>query len=838
MMDDVIDLCSSGEEEPIAVVAVSKPQHSFLELSDDEDNRQVIAPKSFQQKKNLVTPEAGQKVTSAVDGGQHKVKKPRSLFNSTETEEDSDSDDELLNFHGLATRKETTAARSSYSTENNVSAPLSDMEEAKYVSLKPPPKLSPVSSDSKLKKQEFFNPYAKRPASSSNIQSENAQYPTFGHCGRYDDLRACYLLAFWKFSRTLVHASYNLGKLDQFAKKVNSLALSRFPIRSFEEYCHRFAGTSDTNSIQDALQSDKVSFSSINNVSSDDGRYFSIAEACLVSMLCHIQSRSNSNENLDLKNISDVTLQSILQEKDSWIFLSDLLPMIDSRLKEICPGELNRPSDADNGASYYNEKSTRSAEYKQIEKLQSKQRDKDAPYIKSHRKNGKVCFELTILGYNTAIWIQKRSFPSLPGHYRTSNLPQIELRYQGICLAVDKREGGGPKKKLHQMCNKLDTLKIPYLVCTLDIGDYCFFADQKLLPVLIERKSIQDVAQSIYDGRWLSQKKRMYHGQYVFGYKYCRMAYIIEGKKETQQLTGGYVGERQFNVTSEKLDEEIANLQSEGFDVLRTQSSDHSMVELSRWAIQVLKDYQDEKFVAKYTLQEFQSQVKKIRRTVDFSRIAKDMVKSSQSSDQQTHRKKPDTSSNRKTIVQTTLVPVPNEAKIKAKLGNEYKGWTVAQLQKECVKVGLPKSGKKADLISRLNGPHPPKLLLERKAQNEYVPARYSTCATALLVALWIKQSKAGENWKGMIKEELYAAAESLDISKDPFSGVTAGSFKYDGWSSMSDLRSGEIPLVVLKKGSFKLTSSSSISGYPFAETLHKWVHEHNVCRCSEIGFA
>ena len=38
-----------------------------------------------------------------------------------------------------------------------------------------------------------------------------------------------------------------------------------------------------------------------------------------------------------------------------------------------------------------------------------------------------------------------------------------------------------------------------------------------IAPVLIERKSIQDVAGSLADGRWESQKKGMREGQQVFG---------------------------------------------------------------------------------------------------------------------------------------------------------------------------------------------------------------------------------------------------------------------------------------------------------------------------------
>ena len=219
------------------------------------------------------------------------------------------------------------------------------------------------------------------------------------------------------------------------------------------------------------------------------------------------------------------------------------------------------------------------------------------------------------------------------------------------------------------------------------------------------------------------------------------------------------------------------------------------MVELSRWAADVLQDYRAGKLIAQFSYDEFLNEVRKIPRGTDFSRIAQDLAASkSLNSIKPSKDESPSSSSSEKKTVQTKLVPV------KSKGNDEYKGWTVAQLQKECVECGLPKTGKKADLIERLNGPRPPKAWLERKKKGYYVPKRYNTCATALLVGLFLEQRKDETGWKGMTKEELYSLAEGLNISKDPFSGVATGPFKYDGWSSMSDLRSSEIPLVVLKK--------------------------------------
>jgi hypothetical protein len=215
--------------------------------------------------------------------------------------------------------------------------------------------------------------------------------------------------------------------------------------------------------------------------------------------------------------------------------------------------------DADHGAAHYTKPSTRSAEYKQLEKLLVPPKDETIGYLKSHRLHGQLSYELTTLGYRTALRIRKRTFPAAPGHYRCSNLRQVEPRYQGICLGVDRQEGGGGHNQLHTMCGKLDMAKLPYFFGTLKIGDYCFFTGNQLCPILVERKSIQDVAMSIYDGRWHKQKQRMYYGQYVFGYDNCRMAYIIEGKEETQEVTGGYIGHQKFNVTREQLDQEIEN---------------------------------------------------------------------------------------------------------------------------------------------------------------------------------------------------------------------------------------------------------------------------------------
>jgi len=256
------------------------------------------------------------------------------------------------------------------------------------------------------------------------------------------------------------------------------------------------------------------------------------------------------------------------------------------------------------------------------------------------------------------------------------------------------------------------------------------------------------------------------------------------------------------------------------------------MVELARWATRVSQDFQDNKLTAQFTFEEFKMQIRNIPHGTDFSRIAKDMVKSRLSAE--SGKFKPTHSNDKKpSLGRTRLVMGKPKAE-----DDQFKGWTVAKLQKQCVEWGLPKSGKKADLIARLNGPRPPQLWLDRKKSGVgYVPSRHDTCANAILVAILLEQKKEEPSWKGMTKDEIYPLAERLCISKDPFSGTGTGRFNYDGWSSMTDLKSGEIPLVILKRGHYKLTTSSVVSGLPFAEAMHKWCHEHNCCSCQEAGY-
>jgi ERCC4-type nuclease len=711
------------------------------------------------------------------------------------------------------------------------------------------------------------------PAAASQYQQQQQNdrdipycYPTLlTNSKQYSDERARFALAFWKFGRSQTARSHQRPKLNTQAKRAVELALTEFPIRSLEEYMH-FGSTSVASSIQvrEELRSD-LDAGKYNTVQTPvtgettiQRRYYTIAEACLAALLQHVERTLRSKgESLDmLRVLDDAGKQEYLEkDKDMWVSLEDLIPAVDNLLRPECPGKLTRSKEEDNGAAHYVEQSTRSCEFMQIAKMETVT---FGPLIKRRKWKGLCHFELLPAGYKSACIIRTRNFPEPPGHYRCSPIAthsQVPDQFKGVCLGVDRREGGGGAKVLHQMCQKLDMKKVPYFVGTLSIGDYVFFATKDggkttggpmdyLCPIIVERKSVQDVAMSIHDGRWNSQKRRMYQGQYVFGYENCRMVYIIEGNRNAQAVSGGYVGARWYDVNMERFDQEVENLKAEGFEVLQTPSRENTMFELARWTERIATELKCGTLKVQYTYAEFKREVAKIGPTVNFSRLAKDYMETKQEqealkrsaaeaqvgNDSQSspmEKTRGTASSDRKPSASAKKQKTDDEK-------DEYSGCTMKELQEACKTAALTKSGTRKVLLERLRGPHPPKLWLKRKQKGEFVPVRHNVGGSALLVALHIHEREVGHDNAGIIKEDLYTKAEELNITKNPFSGGTTqtGPYHYDGWSNMAQLLIGDPALVIKKKNKFKLTSSNDIAGRAIAKTVHTWNHEHENCPC------
>ena len=259
------------------------------------------------------------------------------------------------------------------------------------------------------------------------------------------------------------------------------------------------------------------------------------------------------------------------------------------------------------------------------------------------------------------------------------------------------------------------------------------------------------------------------------------------------------------------------------------------LVELSK---SVANDYRDGKLNAEMLYEDFIQRIKNIPSGVDFSKVAKD------------HQRQRIT--NTRDASQDNVDTIPpgdlsrNVSAPKCNTTNEsvvddtYESWKLQQLKAECEKYGLPKTGRKEDLVQRLRGPRPPKAWLQRKKANLYVPTRFDSCGSAILVAIWLHQRRENsESWKGLEKDDIITVAESLKISKDPFTGTGKGSFDYDGWSCMGPLKEGQSPLVWRQKGGFfKLTTvGGEESGFQVAGAIHKWCHDNGKCLCTELGF-
>ena len=379
---------------------------------------------------------------------------------------DSESDDDsILQFESGLSRKKTTTAPSQVALASSpIHVNVREMtvkSSGNDFSIK----VTPESATKVLHstRPKLLNPYSKKSTLNDQIVASNTEYASsqagsfpsnfwypalFSPSKRHEDIRAKLIVWLWRKAKSMVQFSHDGKKLQSTVKRIAHLALSLHPIRSVDEYYGRYFNVGGIKSTAGRIvRQDVASENDIKAIStpiSCDGRYYSIAEACLVAML-DIANMKNSQKDTS----SGVETQ--LANEIMWVPLEDLIPEIDKRLKVSCPGRLTRRSDADNGSAFYNEKSTRSAEYLQIKCLLKKSGYEEMPLMKQRTRRTKIFFELTLDGYQTAQRIRDRTFPAPPGHYRVSNLETVQSTYDNICLGVDSREGGGPASKLHIM---------------------------------------------------------------------------------------------------------------------------------------------------------------------------------------------------------------------------------------------------------------------------------------------------------------------------------------------------------------------------------------------------
>ncbi|EGD79129.1 hypothetical protein PTSG_09859 [Salpingoeca rosetta] len=161
------------------------------------------------------------------------------------------------------------------------------------------------------------------------------------------------------------------------------------------------------------------------------------------------------------------------------------------------------------------------------------------------------------------------------GHLHGNDTPQ---RRPAVVLLVDSREGGGRYHLLKEMCAALDRTGVTFRTEALALGDYGWKyrgqdGGESMLPVLVERKRLDDLSDSLVDGRFVSQCTRMMQSRDAF--PSTQLHYIVEGT-----YSGFRVGtccargciSKHGQATESEIEAKLQELRDEKFTVHRTTS--------------------------------------------------------------------------------------------------------------------------------------------------------------------------------------------------------------------------------------------------------------------------
>jgi hypothetical protein len=186
--------------------------------------------------------------------------------------------------------------------------------------------------------------------------------------------------------------------------------------------------------------------------------------------------------------------------------MEDLIMLINTMLDPQSMAALTKTPD------YYLEKNTMDPGWAQIKKTCSPNIHAGLGALIKQRKKKNRCpsgivYELTDEGRIIAKRLERtlREGPIAPGPLRQLLKDEVDREFGSVTISMDFREGGGGSKSLHKMCDNLEREGVPYVVRELKIADYLFFVGDLLAPMLVERKSVDDVAASLVDGRWERQ---------------------------------------------------------------------------------------------------------------------------------------------------------------------------------------------------------------------------------------------------------------------------------------------------------------------------------------------
>merc|ERR1740139_1938364 len=480
--------------------------------------------------------------------------------------------------------------------------------------------------------------------------------------------------------------------------------------------------------------------------------------------------------------------------------MEELIFRLNSKVDHPHCHRLDRP------VSYYLDKNTLDPGWGQVKKMCHENVSANTPPLIKERsrkglsKSGTV-YEILEAGEAVAERLLREVEDAVPtlGPLRQLAATHVDESYGDVTLCVDLREGGGGSKGLHSMCDLLDGHGVPYVVREIRVADYLFFVGNKLAPVMVERKSVEDVASSMADGRGGRQQKNMRIAQYLLGGRdrKCQMSYLIEGVVSKQKVHGGNVGRRSWGKSEEDVNNAISieNLGKLGFSKMESRSHRESMMILSRIARDVNWKVKNGSIDLKYTYDEL----------IQDSRVC-DASKGNPPTDKRhqnpwapvvTNIEKRTAAERRKKegikFVPEQVDAEENDDAETIRRKEEFAKMPLEKLKKLCRERAELQSGPKTDLISRLLKPRKPEVIISRIRKKQYVP-KVPSANAALMVAMYLNTFPGGE---GLLKDKLMTLAEETGVSSDPMDGD--GGF-YDGWSSVKKLQEGDPPLVSVQK--------------------------------------
>jgi len=628
----------------------------------------------------------------------------------------------------------------------------------------------------------------------------------------YPDLRNQFIFALITHAKVTRRAIHERGVLDACIRAIIILSVHPFPIRTAQAAAHLKGIGNELEVVlreSEKACKDKPYFP-------PNGKFSSVAASCLVSLLEHEQS--NRSE----KVVPRCTMEALIGRINQLTHHKGKMP--------VFPKE----------TSYYLDKKNLDPGWMQIRKLCSSNINAGIEQMIKERKNKKLCasgvtFELLDEGKELATSLQKvvRKGIVEPGPLRQLASFTVDEDYGNVTMSMDFREGGGGSRSLHGMCDLLDDHRLPYVVRDLKISDYVFFVGNKLAPILIERKTAEDVAASLADGRWRRQQHSMRKAQYVLGGgsgRKCQICYLIEGDASRRTVHGGRVGRMAWNQSLEDVEAAIAELPSLGFSVMKSMSKMGSMNILAEVARDVNWRSKNGSIDCTHTYEEFVSAVKRSDdkegdppTEEEHMNPAPPVVEGTATAGQSTARAlesafTDEPMANTRATAEEEAAPSERE--------QELKKLSLATLKQLCKERDEKVTGSKSDLIQRMLKPRKPEIILARKRQGQYVP-KVPSANAAIMVALLLNHRQGSE---GLEKSKIMMLADELGISKDPMGGNGGW---YDGWSSIKDTLSGDPPLVFVKKKKYSLTvHPAGRAGVDVAKAIHVMAHNEGTCKC------